>query len=430
MKSPNQTPDVVEPTTFYLESYAVTVAGSQKQQNKVSTLDLSEYGLFCIADGMGEGTAAKTASEYVIDTIKEQCWDTSLDSEKKLLSTLKESISRAKIRIQRFSRSNDLEGVGSTITILHINPIRNSAFILYAGNTRVYRFRDKTLTQLTQDHSMTGELGLSDKEDVSHIVKENVTKAVGLYDTVNPDTKFIEFLGNDIFMMSSIGLHKILDDAEITDILATQANRDLEAAANKLEEQIKQRSSEKDISAILVQVVSDSAKQGTKKKKPFFVVFGTIIGVFLLVAGLFYFFRTAEDAVPQGENQKGFLETSSQAENTVNDVPAMPKDRVPETGTSSSVAPESDSPPSDTQELRVTDEEVKKTIPPPTMRQAIGDEGILEGQQKGLLLAPNRTVPLILARYPSSKIPVMKSCLPSHHLANSLTRILGLAKGD
>ena len=151
MTSPNPEPQAESPTSdCYLESCALTATGAQKDVNEDSLLNLCEYGIFCIAGGIGGGDNGKKASELVAQGIEQQCWDTSFDSEEVLITTLNEAVSRAKVRIQRFAKSKKLEGVGSTLAILHLNPMKGSAFIMHAGDCRVYRFRKKTLTQLNR----------------------------------------------------------------------------------------------------------------------------------------------------------------------------------------------------------------------------------------------------------------------------------------
>ena len=284
----------------YLESCAVSAAGAKKDVSEDSILNLSEYGIFCIAGGIGGGSAGKKASTFVAEGIEQQCWDTSFDSEEVLITTLKEAVSRAKVRIQRFARSQNLDGVGATVVILHLNPMKGTAFILYAGDCRVYQLRDKTLTQLTKDHSMGGDLGLSGGDDISHIIQDKLTRAVGLFDKVNLESQSIELHPNDVFLLCSSGLHSTLNDDEITDILKRTSGDGVESAANKLLEEAKQRQPPDDVSVLLAKVVSEMPVGGTSQNKGLFAVLAAVVVIALVVAGLLYFGKNSTTEAEEG----------------------------------------------------------------------------------------------------------------------------------
>ena len=316
MKATEDTPIAESPTSnCYLESSALSAAGHQKAKNEDSILDLTEYGIYCVADGIGGETAGKTASEYLTEGIKQQCWDTSFDSEKMLITTLKEAVSRANVRIRRFARSNDLEGVGSTVAILHLNPLKGSAVIMHAGDSRVYRLRKKKLAQLTQDHTMSGELGLSEGDDISHIIQEKLTKAVGLFDRIDLEVQSIEILPNDIFLVCSSGFYSVLKDDEITTILNTSVGDGVESAVKKLHEETQQRQSQEDVSVVLVQVVSEipiGAANGPNK------VLLAVIGVFIALAiilGVVYFGKKNEAGINKGKEKEEIVNVSGELSN-------------------------------------------------------------------------------------------------------------------
>ena len=310
MKPSEQEPVLQSATSdCYLESYTLTTIGSDKQHNEDSTLDLSEYGIFCVADGMGGSNAGKTASEYVTEAIKQQCWDTSFDNEQALIATVKEAISRSRIRIQRFAASNNLEGVGSTVAMLHLNPMKGSAFVLHAGDTRVYRLRDRTLTQLTQDHTVTGDLGLADGEDISHIIQEKLTRAVGLFDRVNLEVQSIDLLPNDMFLVCSSSLHRLLSDSAMTDILNKHRGEGAESVAKKLMEETGTQPSKEDISLVLVEVVSEMGVAAPAPRKPYLIMFSVAAVFVILFVGIFYFGGASKNKAMEAENQQEIVQT-------------------------------------------------------------------------------------------------------------------------
>ncbi len=81
------------------------------------------------------------------------------------------------------------------------------------------------VVQLTEDHSLVNELirrGRVTKEGFEtspyKAYKNAVTRAVGVYETVQGDTIDFEILPGDQFLLCSDGLHAYLNDARIIDI--------------------------------------------------------------------------------------------------------------------------------------------------------------------------------------------------------------------
>jgi len=214
MKTQEADPLPTANRNFYLESAASTVNSSGELNGGSSALNLGEYGIFCVADGAGDPIGGKKASEEIVEAIKQKFWDTKFEDEMGVLATVKEALGRAKIKIIRIAQNYQMGKIGASVAILHVNPIKNSAFIIHAGNSRVYRFRDGSLVKLTEDHSVAAEMGLSDEDDISHIVQENLTRAVGLFGRTNLETTSLEFQADDFYLICSPGLSKSLEHSE------------------------------------------------------------------------------------------------------------------------------------------------------------------------------------------------------------------------
>ena len=93
----------------------------------------------------------------------------------------------------------------------------------HVGDSRAYRVRDGELEQLTDDHSLVGELvrsgRLSPEEAESHPQRSVITRALGTEPDVDVDTFTIEAEPGDVYLICSDGL---------TDMVS--AARDLDAA--------------------------------------------------------------------------------------------------------------------------------------------------------------------------------------------------------
>lgn len=96
--------------------------------------------------------------------------------------------------------------------------------IASAGDSRCYLVRAGELRQLTRDDSWVsaalGE-GILNSDDVEHHPLRNViTKAVGARDTIDLDLVEHRLEPGDLVLLCSDGLHGMINDQEISRILA------------------------------------------------------------------------------------------------------------------------------------------------------------------------------------------------------------------
>jgi protein phosphatase len=101
----------------------------------------------------------------------------------------------------------------------------------HVGDSRLYRWRDSILKLLTRDHSAYTEWvreGRLGKEPAKNIV----TRAVGPKEGVVPDIEWEACQEKDTYILCSDGLHDMLSDEEIADILKN--NDDVDDIAIRL----------------------------------------------------------------------------------------------------------------------------------------------------------------------------------------------------
>src|SRR5262245_12388573 len=114
--------------------------------------------IMAVGDGLGGHTAGGLASRLAIRTGLELVasasnWALRLDAEE--ASRLVERLRSYFIEIDRaFQREMgarpDLSGMATTLTVAYTVGLQ--VFLVHVGDSRVYRFRDGTLEQLTRDH--------------------------------------------------------------------------------------------------------------------------------------------------------------------------------------------------------------------------------------------------------------------------------------
>ncbi|MBW2279001.1 MAG: phosphoprotein phosphatase, partial [Deltaproteobacteria bacterium] len=97
--------------------------------------------------------------------------------------------------------------------------INNRGFIAHVGDSRIYLLRGGRVVQLTEDHSLInelikrGKLAAADADKSPY--KNAVTRAVGVYESVEVDTLDFEVLPGDQFLLASDGLTGYLKDEHI-----------------------------------------------------------------------------------------------------------------------------------------------------------------------------------------------------------------------
>ena len=218
---------------LHITSNGVTHTGHVRTRNEDSILLLPEESLWTVADGMGGHHAGDFASQTITQNLGLFKQQQTLDAS---ILLLEENVINSNSIIRRKSEKLGKNAtIGSTVVCLYI--WKNYAFIFWAGDSRLYRFRNNKLERLTEDHSYVEELvrmgKIEAKDAEAHPAANVVLKAVGIDDTLRLDFDYVELLDGDIFIICSDGLYKDMEEEKITPIV--QANlEDMNALAEAL----------------------------------------------------------------------------------------------------------------------------------------------------------------------------------------------------
>src|SRR5581483_4117295 len=218
---------------------AATDVGKKREINEDNYLVDKKLQLFVVADGMGGHASGEVASQLAVhefrasveankDAIERFAKGDSSVRPKDILAILESAIHAAGSAVyQRGQEEPEKRGMGTTTSALLIAGERG--FIAHVGDSRIYMLRAGQEVQLTEDHSLVNELirrGKLTKEGVEgspyKAYKNAVTRAVGVYETVQGDTIDFEILPGDQFLLCSDGLHSYLDERRILDLLRGQ----------------------------------------------------------------------------------------------------------------------------------------------------------------------------------------------------------------
>ena len=159
-------------------------------------------------------------------------------------------------------------GMGTTVVACLVHDDRMS--IVYVGDSRLYRFREGVLEQITRDHSLIEELvarGHYKRDEAVKLVRKNiVTRALGVEPTVEVELHEQPVEKGDFYVLCSDGLSDMVEDDDIHLTIST-FSASLETVAKQLIQLSNDNGGRDNVSIILAQVVdSFAAKNGVVDK--------------------------------------------------------------------------------------------------------------------------------------------------------------------
>jgi PPM family protein phosphatase len=220
---------------YILAAYGGTDTGMVRESNEDSFAVRGDLGVFMVADGLGGAAAGEVASQIAIEQVERAVEDADTtwprdpamhgpDSGPRRFIAGIHHANRSILRQAR--REQALRGMGTTFAGLLL--LERRAIVAHVGDSRVYRLREGTLDRMTRDHTLANHLldrgWLTPDEVDSHPKRHVITRAVGTHEMVEVDTRIVDLQPDDAFLVCSDGLHGLLDDAEIEEILSAHAD--------------------------------------------------------------------------------------------------------------------------------------------------------------------------------------------------------------
>ncbi len=191
--------------------------GAKTDQGKVREQNEDAYGyhdkLFVLADGMGGHQAGEIASAIAVQTILAMDFSNNSPAQ-----TLREAVYQANQAILDSVEQNPGQyGMGTTVAILYFH--ENQAYYSHIGDSRIYRYSNGSLLQLTGDHSLVAELvksgGLTEAEAKNHPQRNILTRALGTDVMPELEISQVPALNGDKFLLCSDGLCGLLEEPQI-----------------------------------------------------------------------------------------------------------------------------------------------------------------------------------------------------------------------
>jgi protein phosphatase len=233
---------------------ACSDVGRRRETNEDRYAVEPELGLYLVSDGMGGHVAGQIASELATEAAVR-----AIKSLEHVPATLTErlryAVARANQEVHLEAREKpELAGMGTTLVALLAREGRVA--LAHVGDSRAYLVREGQIRQLTEDHSLVGELlrrrEITEKVARKHPQRHVLTRALGVREVVEPDLAEMSSSSGDVFVLCSDGLTNHVRDAEIAEMIAEET--DLESACKRLVDLANDRGGEDNTTLVLVRI--------------------------------------------------------------------------------------------------------------------------------------------------------------------------------
>ncbi len=247
-----------------VESSGITDIGRRRKGNEDSLLVDDDMGLYVVADGMGGHQAGEVASQVVVDVLRDFMKTTRKEKDQQSLSGMDATLSAAGKRIisginlanrtvYQLSQSNESYlGMGSTVSVIYFTKDRLVA--ANVGDSPIYLIRNDTIETLYVPHTMLAEhekMAPKGAKPLSKQYRHMLTRAMGVQETVNPDSSEIQVFEGDLLVISSDGLSDKVAPEEILDIVSKESP---DTACRLLVDLANERGGEDNITIIILNV--------------------------------------------------------------------------------------------------------------------------------------------------------------------------------
>jgi len=246
-----------------------THVGRVRTRNEDAYLVMPDAGIYLVADGMGGHRRGDVAAGLCIDAVRdwfsrkvsprsrdliggmlENLGNRTRPAERELVAALEYA---NRMIFEMSASSMTFRGMGTTVVGALFEG--DSLFVVYSGDSRIYRLRKGRLEVLSRDHSLLNEylrLKMIEPAEARSFPHRNVImKALGLKEQAEMDFFRRKVQPGDVYLLCSDGLNDMLEDHLIRGILNETA-LDLEQRADRLVERALEAGGVDNVTVLLV----------------------------------------------------------------------------------------------------------------------------------------------------------------------------------
>jgi PPM family protein phosphatase len=217
--------------------------------------------LFLVADGMGGHKAGERAGalavmaieQFTLNSFKWFFEATDTDAQR-VVTQFQNAVREADARIVKEAAGDPaLSGMGTTVTMAY--QLGAQLSVLHVGDSRAYVWRDGTLHQLTQDHTVAADMvregRMSPGDPALNRFRHVITNVVGGNEAgVFVEAHSVELRADDRVLLCSDGLNEMVTNDAIA--AALRDLTDPEAACRRLLDEANQAGGRDNITVVVV----------------------------------------------------------------------------------------------------------------------------------------------------------------------------------
>lgn len=245
-----------------LEAFALSDKGCVRSNNEDYCIALPDLGLYLLADGMGGAKAGERASRLAVDTVVEIVGNSRRRDSQVLLAAVEEANRRV---MQAGDGDPNLEGMGTTLVAAL--DAGEELSIASVGDSRAYLLDGDGFRAITHDqtwiHDVGRPLGLDEETLRNHPMRHVLTMAIGVGMPLAINYYAIRMNSSALLLLSSDGLHGVVEAAEIERILSdkTPDGNGLDVKCARLIAAAREAGAPDNVSVVLVRALTEPPAQ-------------------------------------------------------------------------------------------------------------------------------------------------------------------------
>lgn len=245
------------------DKFLVLSVDEQKEFDGLTskTFNLGPLGLLlAIADGMGGHRSGEVASAMCTAALRRELLGRATEGKSAAddpQSLLVEAVETANNAIYAAaSKKPECRGMGTTLTVAWLRD--GCVELAQVGDSRAYVFRDGELLHLTEDQTVGNLLDIERAAfQLSTQVRDMLTQAVGAQPTVQVALSRTSLQPGDLLMLCCDGLYKVVDEAEVKEILALPVS--VQAKAESLVARANDHGGPDNITVVLAEALAETS---------------------------------------------------------------------------------------------------------------------------------------------------------------------------
>jgi PPM family protein phosphatase len=222
---------------YETEYSALTDVGCQRSENQDRWGVDGDQSLFIVADGVGGSRDGALGAQTMVDILPRYVAH-HLPPDQRDAPDASERLGRAVSELSDglyAKAQTDARFAGANSTLVAAVIAGSRVLVAHLGDSRAYLCRERQLQRLTRDHTLVQALVDAhqvDPEDTRvHRARNVVTKYMGMQPPARADASAVALHAGDRILLCSDGLHGVVDQASLVQILESNPDPGYACAA-------------------------------------------------------------------------------------------------------------------------------------------------------------------------------------------------------